>query len=166
LEITLTAEDLCILETCRDIELLSEQLYSCFAALFSEDKELAALWVKTSSEEANHARQFLLAIRNKKDMLKSVAIDAGPVDRAFKLVSNLLESAKKNPPNAAEALRIAIKLEEHLACMHLECIAVFTEESNKMLFRAMMANDNRHTESLLEAQRKYSTFMQTQFNRQ
>jgi hypothetical protein len=39
----------------------------------------------------------------------------------------------------------------------MDCIAIFTDETHRELFTAMMANDNRHLESLLDAQNKYST---------
>jgi rubrerythrin len=153
---TIPMENLRILDICRDIELLNEQLYRYFAGLFSEEKEIAVLWKKTANEEANHAQQFELAIRLKNEMLESISIDAWTVTTAFKFVSTLLESAKSSPPSVADALQIAVKLEERLASLHLECIAGFSEEAHKMLFRAMMENDNRHRESLLDAQKKYS----------
>jgi rubrerythrin len=152
----MTMDDLRILDVCRDIELLNEQLYLYFAGLFSNNSELAALWKKTADEEANHAQQFEFAIRNKEEMLESVTIDAWTVGTAFKFVRTLLESAKKSPPRVDDALQLGVMLEERLSKLHLECIAGFTEESIKKLFRAMMANDNRHKESLLEAQKKYS----------
>lgn len=153
---TMTVDDFRILDICRDIELLNEQLYLFFASLFSNNMELAELWKKTANEEANHAQQFDFAIRNNEEMLESVSIDAWTVGTAFKFVRTLLESAKKSPPSVADALKMGVMLEERLASLHLECIAGFTEESIKKLFRAMMANDNRHMESLLEAHKKYS----------
>jgi rubrerythrin len=153
---TISMEDLRILDICRDIELMNEQLYRYFAGLFAEEREISALWRKTANEEANHAKQFDLAIRLKNEMLESVSIDAGTAVSAFKFVRTVLESAKNSPPNAADAFQIAIKLEERLVSLHLECIAGFSEESHKELFRAMMACDNHHLESLLEAQKAYS----------
>jgi len=152
----MTVEALRILDACRDIELLNEQLYRYFAVLFSENKRLAALWKKTANEEANHAQQFELAIRLKNDILEFVAIDSWVVATAFKLVRTLIESVKQSPPSAADALQLAVTLEKRLAKLHLECIAGFTDESHRILFRAMMESDDRHRESLLEAQRKYS----------
>lgn len=137
-------------------ELLNEQLYRYFAGLFPENEEIATLWRKTANEEANHAQQFELAIRIKKELLVSVTIDAWTVATAFKFVRTLLESVKKSPPSVADALQIGVMLEERLTTLHLECIAGFTEESHKMLFRAMMAQDDRHRESILKAQKKYS----------
>jgi rubrerythrin len=154
LKTTMTMEEVRILDICRDIEILNEQLYRYFADLFSENKEIATLWKKTANEEANHAQQFELAIRIKKELLESVIIDAWTVATAFKFVRTLLESVKKSPPSVADALQIGVMLEERLTNLHLECIACFTEESHKMLFRAMMAQDNRHMESLREAQKK------------
>lgn len=153
---SLTMEDLRILDICRDIELLNEELYLYFANLFSKNRELAALWEKTAKEEASHARQFELVIRNSKGMLESVNIDAGTVTIVFEFIRSLLEDAKKNPPSVPYALQLSVLLEKRLASLHLECIACFTEESHKKLFRGMMACDNRHVESLLDAQEKYS----------
>lgn len=152
---TITMEDIRILDICRDIELLNEQLYRHFSILFSENEELAVLWRKTANEEANHAQQFELAIRHKNEMLASVNIEARTVVTAFKFVQTILEFAKKSPPSVADALQLSVKLEERLSRLHLECIADFAQESHKKLFRAMMACDNRHIESLLEAQKKY-----------
>lgn len=152
----LSREELRILDTCRDIELLNEQLYRHFAQLFSEDRELADLWRKTANEEANHAQQFELAIRAQKEMLESVTIDPSKVDSAFKFVRTILEIAEKSPPSVADALQLGVKLEERLSALHLECIAGFADESYKALFRSMMANDDRHIQSLLDAREKYS----------
>jgi rubrerythrin len=152
---TMSTEELRILDICRDIEILNEQLYIYLADLFTEERELGDLWRKTANEEANHAHQFELAIRFKNEMLESVSIDPLTVATAFKFVRTLLEFAKKNPPSVADALQLSVRLEERLSRLHLECIASFKEESHKKLFRAMMAQDNRHMESLLEAQKKY-----------
>jgi rubrerythrin len=154
---TLPVESLRILDICRDIELLNEQLYRYFAVLFAEDGELAALWKKTANEEANHAQQFELVIRTNKDLLESVAIDAWTAATAFEFVRTLFESAKKSPPSVVDALQLGVMLEARLVRLHLECIADFTDESLKMLFRAMMESDDRHRESLMEAQIKYSS---------
>jgi rubrerythrin len=135
---------------------MNEQLYRHFALLFSENRELTALWTKTANEEANHAQQFELAIRAQKEMLESVTIDPWTVATAFKFVRTILEFAKKSPPTVADALQLSVKLEERLSRLHLECIAAFTGESCKALFRSMMADDNRHMESILEAREKYS----------
>jgi len=156
---TITMEDLRILDVCRDIELLNEQLYRYFSDLFLENGELAMLWKKTANEEANHAQQFELAIRHKNEMLESVSLNACSADTAFKYVCTLLEIVKSSPPSVTESLQLAVKLEERLTRLHLECIASFTEESHKKLFRAMMAQDNYHIETILEAQKKYSKTM-------
>lgn len=66
LKTTMTMEEVRILDICRDIELLNEQLYRYFADLFQENEEIATLWRKTANEEANHAQLFELAIRIKK----------------------------------------------------------------------------------------------------
>jgi hypothetical protein len=153
---TINMEDLQILDNCRELEIMAEQLYRYFSGLFQENRELADLWEKTSNEEANHAQQFVLAIRNKKEMLESVSIDSWTVTTTLAFARNLLENAKKSPPGVVDALQIGVMLEERLASLHLEYIAVFAEESQKMLFRAMMASDNRHMEALLAALGKYS----------
>jgi len=153
---TITMGEVRVLDFCRDIELMNEELYLYFADLFSENREVTALWVKTANEEANHAKQFELAIRLKNEVLESVSIDAWVVDAASRFVRTLLESAKKSPPSLADAVQLSIKLEERLSRLHLECIAIFSDETYKELFSAMTANDNRHLESLLDAQKKYS----------
>jgi rubrerythrin len=154
---TITMGEVRVLDICREIELMNEQLYLYFADLFSENREVTALWVKTANEEANHAKQFELAIKLKNEMLESVSMDAWVVDAASKYVRTLLESVKKSPPSLPDAVQLSIKLEEHLTKLHMDCIAIFTDETHRELFTAMMANDNRHLESLLDAQNKYST---------
>ena len=151
----LSMDNLRVLDICREIELLNEELYRRFAANFSEDCELAALWRKTANEEANHALQFELAIRAKKEMIKGVEADAKAIATMYEYVRTILEMVEESPPDPAEALRLSIKLEQRLAGMHLDCIAIFSDESSKVLFRAMMANDHNHIESLLEASEKY-----------
>lgn len=153
---TLSMGELRVLDICREIELLNEQLYRHFAVLFSEDQELAALWRKTANEEANHALQFEFASKTKKEMLEAVVMDIQTAANTLKYVHTVFELAKKSPPTVAEALQLSVKLEERLSRLHLECVAVFTEESHKSLFMSMMANDNCHMESLLAAREKHS----------
>jgi hypothetical protein len=118
--------------------------------------ELTGLWKKTANEEQNHAQQFEFAIRMQKEMLESVVIDSWTAATVFNFVQTLLESCKKSPPSEADALQMGVMLEKRLASLHLDCIACFTDESIKKLFRAMMASDNLHMDSLQEAQKKYS----------
>jgi rubrerythrin len=144
-----------ILELCRDIELNIAEIYLFFSAIFSENAEITALWLKTYNEEINHSNQFMLAINMRKEnIIEGVNIDLYTAQSVLKMVQSIYDSVRKNRPTVADALRSAIKLEEKLADLHMQTVSKFTDDSFKSMFTAMMLADQNHVESLREAYRK------------
>lgn len=137
------------LEVCRNIELVNAELYQYFAEIFSSHPELAALWHKTAQEEENHARQFVLAIKMRKEtIVDSFVIDGSKAENTLDIVKSYYNTVKNTPPSMLEALSVAIKIEKGLASFHLVNSVHFVQESHKKLFSAMMAADQEHLEAL------------------
>lgn len=142
------SDDTHILEKCREIELLSKKLYLFFADLYAADADVMALWMKTADEEQNHADQFTLALKMKKNLSLTLHID---MQKAVFIVVELEKMLKKfedNPPTLVDALSTSIKLENYLSDFHLVCVASFEDQSFKNMFSAMMAADQQHVARL------------------
>jgi rubrerythrin len=147
-----------VLEICRDVELVSAELYNYFAEIFSEHEELAALWRKTAQEEESHAQQFVLALKMRREPLVEAVVMAGSrAEHALNIVKSLYDVVRKNKPTMLEALRAAIKLEQGLAPFHMSTVASFVQESHKELFSAMMLADTEHVEALEKFSRRFSS---------
>lgn len=147
-----------VLEICRDVELANAALYHYFAEIFSSDAEVAALWSKTAGEEENHAKQFVLGIKMRKDQIvDSLSIDGTKAKDMLDFVKSLSAEVRNSPPDKVEALRIAINLEERLAGFHMTTVSGFTDNNLKQLFAAMMKTDDHHVEKLHEMQRRLLT---------
>jgi rubrerythrin len=149
--ITMTITEQILLEKCREIELLCKELYDYFTNLYSDDVDAVILWSKTAAEEANHAAQFTMAIRLRKDIPCKIVVDAAKVDSVLLQFRSSIAKVKSAPPQLVDALKFSIKLEKHLAEFHLGCIAMFEDDSNRKMFDAMMSSDNNHIESLQAA---------------
>ena len=147
-----------VLEICRDVELVSAELYNYFAEIFSEHEELAALWRKTAWEEESHAQQFALALKMRREpLVEAVAMAGRRAEHALNIVKSLNDVVRKNKPTMLEALRAAIKLEQGLAAFHMSTVASFVHESHKELFSAMMLADTDHVEALEKFSRRLSS---------
>jgi rubrerythrin len=138
-----------VLELCRDVEAASAELYKYFAEIYSDHPELAALWRKTAKEEEDHAKQFVLALKMRREpFIDAIVIDGSKAENALKIVRSLNDMARKSPPGMLEALRAAIKLEKGLADFHMSTAVHFVQENQKQLFLALMRADNEHVEAL------------------
>jgi rubrerythrin len=141
-----------MLELCRDIELKASVLYEYFADLYKNDPKISALWIKTSEEEGNHAKQFDLAIKLvRQDALESVNLSITEVEKYYTLIEQIYEKAKIEPPSLLEALKIAISTENLFIKLHMTSVATFTDFSYQHLFNAMMNYDKEHVETLTNA---------------
>jgi len=138
------SDDTQILEKCREIELLSKQLYLFFADLYAADADVRALWMKTADEEQHHADHFTLALKMKKSLSMTLHIDMQRAVFITGELEKLLHKFESSPPKLVDALATAIKLENYLADLHLACVASFEDQSFKNMFSAMMAADQQH----------------------
>jgi len=145
-------EVLRILEICREIELQCAGIYHYYAEIFSDSRNMAELWEKTAQEEENHAYQFGLAINlRRQGLVQSVSIDQNMAETILNKLISLYEEVRRNRPGIADALRLAIEVEEKLSEYHLSTMALFQEESHRKLFEAMMKNDHDHVDALKKA---------------
>lgn len=147
-----------VLEICRDVELANAALYHYFAEIFSSDEELASLWHKTALEEENHAKQFVLGIKMRKEQIvESLSIDGSQAKDMLNFAKSLSAQVRTDPPDKVEALRIAINLEERLAGFHMTTVSGFADNNLKKLFAAMMKTDDHHVEKLHEMHKRLLT---------
>lgn len=158
-ETMMTMNELLLLEKCREIELLCKDLYDYLAELYADDEIAASLWSKTAKEEENHAAQFTLMVRLRRDMPCVVLIDSTKVESVLSGLKAVIARFRSAPPKLVEALQSAIKIERHLADLHIDCVVMFEDDSCRKLFSAMMANDKDHIASL---QRAYDLLAGTQ----
>ena len=85
-------KDQVLLEKCREIELLSRDLYNCFAESYTENPEAVHLWRKTACEEQNHADQFTLALKLRKGLHMRT-------DASLEKSELIIQSLKKTIPS-------------------------------------------------------------------
>ena len=145
------SDDTQILEKCREIELLSKQLYLFFADLYAADADIKELWTKTANEEQHHADQFALALKMKKNLSITLHVDMQRAVFIAVELEKLLHKFESYPPKLVDALATAVKLENYLADLHLACVASFEDQSFKNMFSAMMAADQHHITRLQTA---------------
>ncbi|MHB8058254.1 MAG: ferritin family protein [Desulfuromonadaceae bacterium] len=150
----MTLSEQILLEKCREIELLCKELYDYFAELYSDDNNAVHLWRKTAMEEQNHADQFTLALKLRKDLPCTVLTDSARVESILSQLRIVIAKVKAEPPSLVDALNSAIKLEKHLSEFHIDCVASFENESYRKMFNAMMSSDNEHIESLQDQYNK------------
>lgn len=136
-----------LLRTCGLIEAKAAELYRYFGELFRADSELTLLWEKTASEEDNHRYQFELAARTESSEL-TATVDKSVADRLLAAVSDLLDRLRRNPPNAVQALELAIQMEERMTGFHMDSAVAFKNKASGSLYRAMMASDRDHVQTL------------------
>jgi rubrerythrin len=139
------------LETCREIELGCARLYEAYAQAYRADGPLSALWVKTASEELNHAEQIALVIRSMGDAVAGASFDAKQAELKLAKVRSLLRDAVARPPSPAEAVRKALELERELDAFHAGNAATFKDPSTRKLLQAMQAADKGHVAQLEKA---------------
>ena len=145
-----------ILDICRDIEFVNEQIYRFFAARFPHEKGLSELWKKTADEEVTHALKFDIAIKSRKSIMVSESTTPVHIVTAFKYVHAVLDNVKRNPPTIGESLQMAIALEERLSNLHVGCDTNFNDMSIRSLFKEMLEHDKAHIGVLREARQKYA----------
>ena len=140
--------DQVVLDICERIELAAAELYHFFASHFANDTVIAELWSKMAADEENHARQFDLARKLRKGLVAGLKVDRTHADKALELSSSILDKVREHPPALVDALHLAIRLEEHFSRFHMDCVALFCDESSQKMFRAMMAADEGHIQRL------------------
>lgn len=139
---------LTLLQRCHELEELMGKTYAALARAHAGHQRVAALWAKTAKEEENHAAQFELAMTFRGDMIKALNVQVLSVERAVEQSRAFLDEAQRGKPSIEESLRRAIALEEQMADFHLHMAVTFDSPQHQKLFKAMMASDRGHVESL------------------
>ena len=144
-----------VLEVCQAVEFACAELYHYFAELYKDDRDIFLLWLKTAMEEENHARLFALVAKlRRSNIVETIRIDLVDAEVALIYVRSLIGKARENPPSLAEALRLAIDLEEKLDGFMMGNVLGFADASYEKSFLAITNADNRHVESLQQAYNK------------
>jgi len=146
----MSVDTMVVLGKCAEIELKSMELYDLYADCFEHDVDVARMWRRVAREEENHANQFRLAVKMKEGAIRAVTVDPWKVDNTLRVLQSIIDGVKRSSPSLEEALRSAIKLEEHLSCLHVDCVVNFEDEQYRKFFHAMMACDNAHASRLQE----------------
>ena len=147
----MSVDTMVVLGKCAEIELKSMELYDLYADCFEHDLDVARMWRRVAREEENHANQFRLAVRMKDGAIGGVIVDPGRVEDTLRVVQSIIDGVKQCPPSLEDALRSAIKLEEQLSGLHVDCVVNFENEQCRRFFHAMVTYDNAHASCLQEA---------------
>lgn len=147
----LSVGDTEILLTCHAIEKECAQIYWYFAQLFADDPKFKKLWQKTAIEEDGHAEQCMLAYHLRGSGMKNITIDAQRAKFVMGKVRAIHGAVHRTPPSLKDALRLAIMMEENLACCHMDIMVVFAEPKLQKMFASMKKVENQHVEMLQRA---------------
>lgn len=139
-----------LLEVCRRIEFTLASLYRFLSDLYGDTLDIAAVFLKTANEEENHALQFQLALKLP-NVIAHPTVAVGTEDYLLRDVLNLDAKVRRTLPPPVDALRTAVDLETRLAAYHMDSIGVFHHPRLQEMFKAMMAADKQHVETLTAA---------------
>jgi len=141
-----------VLEVCETVELACAKLYHNFADLFKDDRECLLLWLKTATEEENHARLFALVRKlRRNDIIETIQIDSVQAREILLYVRSLIKKVRKNAASMEEALQTAIQLEVRMNVFRTESIIKFSDHSFEKLFLEITGTDSNHLEALKKA---------------
>ena len=139
-----------LLMTCSEIEFLAGEFYRLLSRLHTQDPDAVALWLKTAKEEDNHKLQFDLGRRLSSTVTCGAVLDQRQADRVVQSFHDAIDkiTASPAPPTVRSALQIAIKMETMMMQFHMDHAVVFTSDSYRDMFQAMMAQDHQHVQAL------------------
>lgn len=143
--------DITLLDLCRKVELAAARLYHLYAKLHVDNAGMSALWSKTAREEENHARQIEMVMRRRAQLKVTIGADPEKAQRALTLLEETIARSMVNAPPVQRALEDAITAEHAFMQFHADYAVEFSEESDRNLFRSMMAADKDHVGALQTA---------------
>lgn len=144
----LTMDQLHFIDRCKRFELKCAELYYHFARSFADNTPLSRLWSKTALEEESHAQQFAMAARMQGVGMSGVNTDLTKAMVTLQKLEEKVDQLMASALSEAEALNLAVKLEEQMAVLHMSTIVIFADSELEKLFQAMMDHDREHVEAL------------------
>lgn len=147
-----------ILTGCRDLEEAIAELYRALASQHRAHGEMYRLWAKTAREEESHARQFEMALA-RQDKIRCLKLDEATAASLLGLVREAKQRVDSERVGHVDALRMAIDIEVSLADYHVASMAFFIDEGSQKLFKAMLAADRGHIESLERQLKKLTAIL-------
>jgi rubrerythrin len=144
-----------ILNKCAVIENLRAETYDFLADAYRFHPKISALFRKTANEERNHEYQFLMALKKFIPAIAGSAVAVDAVEKYTAFSHQAFESVRNEVPSIADALKMSILSETAFRQFHMDTAVFFEETSLSALFKAMMAGDDEHVESLKRAHAEY-----------
>jgi len=144
-----------ILNTCAVNENVRAETYDFLADAYRDNPKIAALFHKTANEERNHEYQFLMALKKFVPVISGSAVGADWVEKYSTFAHQIFQSIKEELPTIEDALKMSILAETAFRQFHMDTAVYFQDSSLAALFKAMMAGDDEHVESLKRAHADY-----------
>lgn len=144
-----------ILNTCAAIEKNRAEAYDFLADAYQYNPKISALFHKTADEERNHAYQFLMALKKFVPVISGSAMAVDVVEKYSAFARESFENIMRDPPSIADALKMSILSETAFRQFHMDTAVFFEDTSLAALFKAMMAGDDDHVDSLKRAHAEY-----------
>ena len=139
-------ERLDTLNACLLIEETCSGIYRYFASLFSDRKEIAAIWSELADEEDRHAEQFRQAIHSQCRDSRCADDENFLIQAILDQLKSFMAEMKQHPPNAEEAFIAAAILEQSIEKYHVAAGKLLVNPQFSELLSTMAENDRRHRE--------------------
>lgn len=141
--------------TCAEIESVIARIYRILACLHAKEPPAERLWLKTAAEEDNHQSQFELGYRLCPAIVSGMVVDNESADGLLRKLLGAVVEIETSRPDIAAALEFAIDMEIKLSKFHMDGAIIFTDDSHRSMFWAMMAADDAHVQTLKDFQFEY-----------
>jgi len=145
------------LEVCMEVEGVAGSIYQGFVDRFVDNSELRHLWQQLVQDEHAHAMQLKLAITTSREGI--VGNPRLTLERASEILAQartLQQKLVTARPTAAEALTLALRMEEVFAQAHLLAVTELDREDLKVMFRNLARADEEHVAELRRLHASYS----------
>ncbi|PLX95200.1 MAG: hypothetical protein C0621_04250 [Desulfuromonas sp.] len=134
-----------VLASCMKIEQSIGQIYQYLADLFAKEAAFHQLFSRLAADEQDHALQIKLAGNLQREtVVTGLHLDETKVEELLSQVREMVASLRGTPPTAAEALQMALRLEEEFCQTHLLAAADIRDEKLASMFRALARADKDH----------------------
>lgn len=140
-----------IIDLFEDNELKISILYKLYSQKIPDHK---IFWKKISDEEVIHAREIAKSFSKEKECFKENKFSRGVINYVSGYVEEKIEEARKNKITHADAINIALRIEQSI--LEKKCFEMFipTNKTVKQVLKRLNKDTERHANQLRKELKK------------